>query len=148
MEEDLRRKNIQGWWVKTHDRQDWWRIVQEAKVHTVLYDDDGDTTFSFYLTLKNRIPLGHASNMPITAAPHVRTLTVLHMLSSYLQSMENKEQIYSTCWQCCDFKCALECTSIVFTYCKVGDNVAVNLDDKIYLFYRLQHKVTILWYCL
>jgi len=55
---------------------------------------DDDTTLSFYLTLA---PLGHASNMPITAAPHGRTLTALHMLSSYLESMENKEQIYSTC---------------------------------------------------
>jgi hypothetical protein len=56
--------------------------------------DDDDTTLSFYLTLA---ALGHASNMPITAAPHGRTLTALHMLSSYLESTENKEQIYSTC---------------------------------------------------
>jgi hypothetical protein len=36
VEEDLRRIRIQDWRLETQDRQDWSRIVWEAKVHTGL----------------------------------------------------------------------------------------------------------------
>jgi len=36
VEKDLRRMRIQGWRLETQDRQDWRRIVWEAKVHTGL----------------------------------------------------------------------------------------------------------------
>jgi len=35
-EEDLRRMSSCGWRMKTKDRQDWRRIVEEAKVHIKL----------------------------------------------------------------------------------------------------------------
>jgi hypothetical protein len=35
-EEDLRRMSIQVWRVTTQDRQEWRRIMWEAKVHTGL----------------------------------------------------------------------------------------------------------------
>jgi hypothetical protein len=33
VEEDVKRMRITGWWVKAEDRQEWSRIVEQAKTH-------------------------------------------------------------------------------------------------------------------
>ena len=30
---DLREMGINEWWDRARDREDWWRIVKEAKAH-------------------------------------------------------------------------------------------------------------------
>jgi hypothetical protein len=47
-------------------------------------DEEDDITFSFYLTVASNT-FGACQYMPIKAAPHGRTVTALHMLSSYSQ---------------------------------------------------------------
>lgn len=43
---------IRGWRVKTQDRQDWRRVIREAKVHTGLqrYTDDDDNDDDDYVS--------------------------------------------------------------------------------------------------